>query len=96
MVSDVLISALRLFSVAFFWALIIRIVIDWVLPRSRGRRDFLGTLYRIAHGATEPILQPIRRLIPDLGGLDISPIIAIFLVDWIVKILISLLARAGW
>ncbi len=96
MVSDTLIRALRLFSAVFYWALIVRIVIDWVFPRSRGGRDFWGTLYTVTYRATEPILQPIRRLVPDLGGIDISPIIAIFLVDVIIRLLVSLLARAGW
>ena len=43
-------------------------------------RDFL-------HRATEPALQPIRRVMPDLGGVDISPIILILLLYFGLRLL---------
>lgn len=38
----------------------------------------------------EPVLSPIRRLIPNLGGIDISPIIALLLIDYGVRRLLAL------
>lgn len=52
----------------FFWLVIIRIILSWIA----------GTTYNpaiaIVYALTEPLLRPFRRLVPDLGGFDISPI----------------------
>jgi len=57
----------------FMFAIIIRIVLSWVAPLTHN--PVTAVLARI----TEPLLQPFRRMIPPLGGLDISPVIAIVL-----------------
>jgi len=53
------------------WVIIIRALISWVNP------DPWNPIVQFLHRATEPVLQPIRRLIPMSFGLDISPVIAI-------------------
>jgi YggT family protein len=50
-------------------------------------RSFLGALDRI----TEPLYRPIRRILPDFGGIDFSPIVVLLLI-YIVRILLSGLA----
>lgn len=52
----------------YFFALIIMIILSWVAPQANHPGAIL--VYQI----TEPLMQPIRRLIPSLGGLDLSPI----------------------
>ena len=48
------------------------VIISWIpLPPSSPVVTFL-------HAATEPVLAPIRRVLPDMGGLDISPLILLF------------------
>jgi len=95
MVSGILVQALQLFSLIFYWAIIVRILIEWFYPRALGRRDFWGALYSLTYRVTEPLIQPVRRLLPDFGGLDISPIIVIFLISFISRFLIHLLVGAG-
>ncbi len=59
----------------FMWIIIARAVLSWVNP------DPYNNIVRFITNATEPVLYQIRRRIPfDLGGLDISPIIAILIV----------------
>ena len=50
-------------------------------------RSFLNALDRI----TEPLYRPIRRILPDFGGIDFSPIVVLLLI-YIVRILLSGLA----
>ena len=50
-------------------------------------RSFLGALDRI----TEPLYRPIRRILPDFGGIDFSPIVVLLLI-YILRILLSGLA----
>jgi len=59
----------------FFFAILIRIVLSWIAP---GSYNPIGAL---AGSLAEPILAPFRRLIPPIGGIDISPIFAIVLLQ---------------
>lgn len=65
-----LIGIFSLFLKIIFWSMIISVILSWVAPGSRSPGAEL--VYQI----TEPVLAPFRRLIPKLGGLDISPIFA--------------------
>ena len=51
------------------------------------RNQFVDAVWRIVNQVTEPILRPIRRIVPPVGGLDLSPIIVFviifFLQNWI-------------
>jgi len=68
-------------------AILARVLLSWI-PIDRDSR-VIQILYEI----TEPIMGPIRRVMPNLGGLDISPMIALILVQVIERVLISLFAR---
>ena len=59
----------------FFFAVLIRIILSWVAPGNYNPITALLTTL------SEPILRPFRRLIPPIGGLDISPIFAIVLLQ---------------
>lgn len=48
------------------------VVMSWV------QVDWQNPLARIVHSLTEPVLAPIRRLLPVMGGLDFSPMVVLF------------------
>ena len=62
---------------AYTWVVIIRAVVSWVNP------DPHNPIVRMLHQLTEPLLRPIRKLVPPykLGGLDLSPLILILLIQ---------------
>ncbi|HET8586504.1 MAG TPA: YggT family protein [Candidatus Limnocylindria bacterium] len=65
------------------WLLIIaRVVISWVMPMGGG--GIVAFIYQ----ATEPILAPIRRVIPPTSGIDWSPLIALLLLGAITQVLL--------
>jgi len=66
-------------------AIFVRILLSW-MPVDRGNR-----LVRIVYEITEPILGPIRRVVPTLGGLDLSPMIALILIQVVERVLIMIL-----
>jgi len=68
----------------FFFAVLIRIVLSWVAPGNYNPITALLTTL------SEPVLRPFRRLIPSIGGLDISPIFAIVLLQAAVIMLQSI------
>jgi YggT family protein len=63
----------------YIWVLIIGAILSWLIAfdvvnrRNRAVYTIADTFYRL----TEPALRPIRRVLPDLGGVDISPVILI-------------------
>lgn len=59
----------------FFFAILIRIILGWVAPGN------YNPVTALLNTLSEPILRPFRRLIPPIGGLDISPIFAIILLQ---------------
>ncbi len=83
-----LVSALSVFVTMFniyFVALIAMIILSWVAPGSYHPAAVL------IHQIVEPVMAPFRRLLPPMGGIDFSPMIA-FLALNVVKILFSALA----
>ena len=82
-----LIGLLSLTANIFFWGLLISIVVSWVAPQS------YHPALLLLRQLIEPVMAPFKRMIPPMGGLDISPIFA-FLALNIIKILIANLAAA--
>lgn len=63
----------------YIWVIIVSAVLSWLIafdvvnPRNR----FVYMLADVVNSLTEPAYQRIRRLLPDLGGIDLSPIVLI-------------------
>ena len=72
---------LALLLTVFIGAIIIQVVISWISPGNYN--PVIGLVSRIA----EPALRPVRRLVPPMGGLDLSPLFAL-LALMVIKMLI--------
>jgi YggT family protein len=77
---DIILQAIRLLCQILLAAIFIRIILSWVAPRSRN--VFTDILFRL----TEPILTPIRNLLPRTGMFDFSPLIALVLLQIVIYI----------
>lgn len=67
------------------WLIIIYIVVEWLIKlniMNSNNRYVNKIMYSIAK-IVEPLLNKVRKFIPDLGGIDISPIIVILLLNFI-------------
>jgi len=58
----------------YTWLIIIRCIVSWFVPFPY--HPALRVLYRL----TEPVLAPFRRIIPPIAGLDLSPLVVIFII----------------
>lgn len=88
-------TLIRLINVIFevFTVLIfIEVIGSWIMAPRMKLPDFVYNLLRMVHNITGVVLDPIRRVIPSIGGLDISPIIALLLMDVLRSLLVRLLA----
>ena len=63
----------------YIWALIIHVVLTWLVTFDvlNTRNRFVYMVGNSLHRLTEPALRPIRRVLPHLGGVDISPVVLI-------------------
>jgi YggT family protein len=73
--ADVLVNFILLLTTILTLLILARVVISWVMPTGGGE------LVAFVYSATEPILAPIRNLLPRMGGFDLSPMIAILILQ---------------
>lgn len=73
----------------YFFALLAMIILSWVAQGSRHPAIFL------LHQITEPLMAPLRNMLPSMGGLDFSPILAFILINIIQIALRHMAAAAG-
>lgn len=83
------------------FVLIVMIIMSWLISFNiiNTRNAFVEGLWRVLNQLTEPVLRPIRRVMPNFSGLDISPIIAfiaIYFLELVINIyLMPMVIRAG-
>lgn len=58
----------------YFWIIVVRALISWVNP------DPYNPIVRFLYQVTEPVLYRVRRMVPFMGGLDLSPLIVILVI----------------
>lgn len=65
----------------YIWALILSAVLSWLIAFGvvNTQNRFVFMIGDFLHRVTEPVLGPVRRLLPNLGGIDISPLLVILL-----------------
>ena len=81
-----IIGATALFLKIFFYALIISVILSWVAPGSHNPGA------ELVNQICEPALAPFRKILPNLGGLDISPILAFMVLKLLDMLVINNLA----
>jgi YggT family protein len=70
----------------YMWVVIIYVVVSWLVAFDviNTRNNFVRTVGDTLYRLTEPALRPIRRVMPNLGGVDLSPMVLILLL-WFVR-----------
>ena len=76
----------------YIFVLIIGVILDWLVVFNviNTSNQFIRMIGEFCHRATSPLLGPIRRKLPNLGGLDISPLILILCLYYIQGVVIQL------
>lgn len=77
------------------WVIIGQVILSWLLAfnvlniHSNGVRTFVVALDRL----TAPLYRPVRRVLPDFGGIDFSPLVILILIQVIEKLLDGVLIQ---
>jgi YggT family protein len=82
---DIILIVLEL----YVWLLIAAAILSWLVAFNvvNTRNQFVSMVGEFLYRITEPLLAPIRSVMPNLGGLDISPIILILIIYFIERVI---------
>lgn len=82
---DVILVALDL----YVWIVIASAIVSWLVAFNviNVRNDFVRAVWNFLHQVTEPALRPIRNLLPNLGGIDVAPIILLLGIFFIQRVI---------
>lgn len=85
-VLDVVLLALQI----YVWLLIASAVLSWLIAFNviNTRNQFVSTVWDTLYRITEPAMRPIRERLPNLGGIDISPIILVLIIYFIQSVIV--------
>jgi len=84
-----LFSFISLLLSLYIYILIAAAVMSWLVAFNvvNPRNQFVAMVGEFLYRITEPVLRPIRNVLPNLGGIDISPIIVIIII-WFIQIVV--------
>ena len=90
-----LIKVLLLAIQLYVWLVIASAILSWLVAFNvvNARKQFIYLIGDFLHRITEPALRPIRRFMPNLGGIDISPVILILVLFFAQETLVGILTR---
>jgi len=83
---DVVLLVLQL----YVWLLIAAAILSWLIAFNvvNTGNQLVGTVADFLYRITEPVLRPIRSLLPNLGGIDVSPVILILIIFFIQSVIV--------
>ena len=78
----------------YIWLIIINAILSWLVAFNvlNTQNRFVFAVLNATHQLTDPVLNKIRRFIPNLGSIDISPVVLILLLIFIRNLFLELLA----
>jgi len=78
----------------YIWLIIINAILSWLVAFNvlNTQNRFVFTVLNATHQLTDPVLNKIRKFIPNLGSIDISPVVLILLLFFIRNLFFELLA----
>jgi YggT family protein len=83
---DVILLALQI----YVWLLIAAAILSWLVAFNvvNTRNQVVATVGEFLYRITEPALRPIRNILPNLGGIDISPVVLILIIFFIESVIV--------
>lgn len=83
---DVILLALNL----YVWILIVSAILSWLIAFNvvNTRNQVVATIWDFLYRVTEPVLRPIRNVLPNMGGIDLSPIVVLLIIFLIQRVIV--------
>jgi len=92
-----LVGLIQMVLQILIWIIVIQVVLSWLIAFNiiNSQSPFVRSMLNGIERLLEPLLRPIRRILPDLGGLDFSPMVLILLLIAIQRLLPAILIDTG-
>lgn len=89
LIVSLLIMALDL----YFWLIVVSVIVSWLVAFDvlNARNKWVYKFCTLLNKATNPVMLYVRRFIPPIGGIDLSPMVVIFGIFFLQRLLYSLL-----
>lgn len=89
---DVLLVVLDIYT----WIIIASAILSWLVAFNviNVRNDFVRGIWNFLVQVTEPALKPIRSILPNLGGVDVSPVILLLIIFFLQRVIVLYLYPA--
>ncbi|MFC3639296.1 MULTISPECIES: YggT family protein [Camelimonas] len=89
---DVLMVVLEIYT----WLIIASAILSWLVAFNvmNVRNDFVRAIWTFLERVTEPALRPIRNILPNLGGVDVSPVILLLIIFFLQRVIVLYLYPA--
>lgn len=80
----------------YVYVIIASVIVSWLVAFNviNPYNQFVRALLQALEAVTEPVLRPIRRLLPDLGGIDLSPLVLLLGLFFVQSVIIPNIAKA--
>jgi YggT family protein len=90
-----LLSFISYLITLYTYIVIASVILSWLFAFNviNAYNPFVRALWNALRAVTEPLLQPIRRFMPDLGGIDISPVILLLACFFVQSVIIPNIAK---
>ena len=86
---------LQLILNVIWWIIIVQAILSWLIAFNviNTHSDFVRTVWTALQRMTEPLYRPIRRVLPDFGALDLSPLVVLLILYILTNIVIPNIAQ---
>jgi len=92
-----LLQIVQILLTVLWWIIIIQAVLSWLVAFNvvNTHNDFVRQLLYALSRMTEPLYRPIRRILPDFGALDFSPLVVLLILEIVDSVILPKLAAAA-
>ena len=90
----VLLNIVQVLLTVLWWIIVIQAILSWLIAFNviNTYNDFVRSVWTALEKITEPIYRPIRKILPDFGALDLSPLVVLLILYILSNILLPALA----
>jgi YggT family protein len=74
-----ILDILQIILTVIWWIIIVQAILSWLIAFNviNTHNEYVGAIWRALQKITDPIYRPIRKILPDFGGLDLSPMVVL-------------------
>ena len=93
-----LLQIVHIILTVLWWFIIAQAVMSWLIAFNviNTHNDFVNQLWTVLDRITEPLYRPFRRIMPDFGGLDLTPMLVLIIIIVLDGPVLSYLARLAY